>query len=560
MNIAELMSDTVLVGNAYAGASWAVWKVVLKSAHGLRLTTGELTRFHEVAGDRKPPQKRVRELWVVAGRRGGKDSASALIALHAALFGVSSLVRRPGEKASVLCLACDRSQAAIAHGYIKGLLRNSPLLAPLIVAEDTKSIELEGKVEIIVATNSYRAVRGRTIVVAILDECAFYRSEDSANPDDEVYNALLPSLASTGGMLIGISSPYKRSGLLWEKWRDHYGQDSDDVLVVHGPSTTFNPTLDQRIIDDALERDPQAAAAEWLAEWRTDISGFLDGDWVDFAVADREPGELPPIAGLVYYAFLDPSGGRGDAMTLAIAHRDKDGRVIVDLVRGRRAPFDPASVVAEFVEILRAYRIRQVTADRYAAEWVTSAFREHDITVKAAEKSKSEIYLESEVLFARSTISIPRDRTLLTELRNLERRTHRGGRDTVDHPAAAHDDYANSCCGAAWLASGKVGSARALLGYYANAFSGANPLALLDPLSKAYRAAAAKLSEREETEKTASPPAPVATGMVRLKVQPFQNFYCGGENPRRYGADQNGLVEVDRLHEATIRGQGGVDP
>jgi hypothetical protein len=91
-------------------------------------------------------------------------------------------------------------------------------------------------------------------------------------------------------------------------------------------------------------------------------------------------------------------------------------------------PFDPSSVVAEYVDVLRRYGIREAQADRYAAEWVVSAFAEpgRDITITPSERSKSEIFLEAEVLFAQGSIAIPNDRILLQELRSLERRTHRG--------------------------------------------------------------------------------------------------------------------------------------
>ena len=55
---------------------------------------------------------------------------------------------------------------------------------------------------------------------AILDELAFWRDETSATPDEQTYRAILPALASIpGSILIGISSPYRRNGLLWRKYR-----------------------------------------------------------------------------------------------------------------------------------------------------------------------------------------------------------------------------------------------------------------------------------------------------------------------------------------------------
>jgi hypothetical protein len=46
-------------------------------------------------------------------------------------------------------------------------------------------------------------------------------------------------------------------------------------------------------------------------------------------------------------------------------------------------------------------------------------------------------------LFARHLVRLPEHPKLLRELRLLERRTHRGGKDSVDHPRGGHDDYAN---------------------------------------------------------------------------------------------------------------------
>ena len=62
-------------------------------------------------------------------------------------------------------------------------------------------------------------------------------------------------------------------------------------------------------------------------------------------------------------------------MTLAIAHRGKDGCTILDAVRERRPPFSPDDVVIEFSGLLKAYGIRKVTGDRYGGEWPSERFR-----------------------------------------------------------------------------------------------------------------------------------------------------------------------------------------
>ncbi len=37
------------------------------------------------------------------------------------------------------------------------------------------------------------------------------------------------------------------------------------MRVVYGPSTSFNPSLPQPVIDAALDADPEAASSEWLS-------------------------------------------------------------------------------------------------------------------------------------------------------------------------------------------------------------------------------------------------------------------------------------------------------
>jgi hypothetical protein len=62
------------------------------------------------------------------------------------------------------------------------------------------------------------------------------------------------------------------------------------------------------------------------------------------------------VAGIRYIAFVDPSGGSQDAMTLAIAHAEGEVMVL-DAVREVRPPFSPEAVVSEFAGLLATYGI-----------------------------------------------------------------------------------------------------------------------------------------------------------------------------------------------------------
>jgi hypothetical protein len=165
-----------------------------------------------------------------------------------------------------------------------------------------------------------QSIRGPAVVCAIFDEVAFWRSDDSANPDKEVLRAVRPSMATVpGAIVLGISSPYAKRGLLYEKHRDHFGQDGSKVLVWQADTRTMNPKVEQEIIDAAYADDPAAAAAEYGAQFRADIAAFLDAELVE-SLARTSPLELPRVAGERYFAFCDPSGGSSDEMTMAIGH------------------------------------------------------------------------------------------------------------------------------------------------------------------------------------------------------------------------------------------------
>jgi len=96
--------------------------------------------------------------------------------------------------------------------------------------------------------------------------------------------------------------------------------------------------------------------------------------------------------------------------------------------------------------------VREVVSDAYAGEWVTGEFRGQGINHRRSEQSKSELYLEALPLFMRGIVRIPDHKQLLRELRLLERRASRTGRDIIDAPRGIPEDHANALCGALVLA------------------------------------------------------------------------------------------------------------
>ncbi len=160
---------------------------------------------------------------------------------------------------------------------------------------------------------------------------------------------------------------------------------------------------------------------------------------------------------MFYRAFCDASGGTGhDSYTIAVAHKEGE-HFVVDLVRGTSGKFDPHEITRQYAELLKEFHIGSVTGDSYAAQWVAGAWLNCGVHYIRSELPKSQIYLEVIPLFARGLVRLPNHPKLLREFRLLERHTHRSGKDTVDHPRSAHDDFANACAGVLHTLSNYLG-------------------------------------------------------------------------------------------------------
>jgi hypothetical protein len=426
-------------------ASWSAWFAFLKALFALPLSEEDLAVYRRCTGRTEPPSAPATEAWLVCGRRAGKSFMLALIATYLACFHQYRRHLAPGERGTVMIIARDRKQTRIILSYIRALLTEIPMLSRMIERETADSFELEGDVTIEVQTASYRSVRGYAIIAALCDELAFWPHDEAADPDYAVIDALRPGMAQfPNAMLLCASSPYSRRGALHDAYKRHYAQDGDPVLVWKAATRVMNPTVPQSVIDTAMARDASDAMAEWMAEFRTDIESFVPIEVVERCVGDYV--EHPPLSNCAYHAFTDPSGGSADSFTLAIAHKDGE-RVVVDMVREVKPPFSPEATINDFCLLLKAYRVKRVTGDRYAGEFAREPFRRRGITYFVAEKPRSDLYRDLLPALNSGRVMLPRNERLINQLVGLERRTTRAGRDSIDHAPGGHDDVANAVAG-----------------------------------------------------------------------------------------------------------------
>ena len=454
MTLLEAIDDASLFAPWFerSPGSWKAWRVFIAALFGLSLRRrSERALFRECTGRTTPPDKPAREAWLLVGRRGGKSFVLALVAVFIATFRDYRPYLNRGERATVVIVAADRRQARTVFRYLRALLTEVPMLAQMIEAERAEAFDLRGQVTIEVHSASFKTVRGYTVCAAILDECAFWPTDESAaQPDSEIIAALRPAMSTIpNSLLLAASTPYARRGELFNAYRRHFGKDGN-TLVWKAHTRLMNPSVPESVIKEAFERDPVSAASEFgdenVFDFRSDIAQFIDRAVVEACISEGIR-ERPPVSGVQYAAFVDPSGGLHDSMTLAIAHREGDAAVI-DAVREQRPPFSPDACVKDFVRTLKSFRVNRVVGDAYAGEWARQPFERLGVSYVLSNKTRSNLYLDALPHLNSRNVQLLDDPRTVTQFCGLERRTSRTGKDIVDHGPHGHDDVVNSVCGA----------------------------------------------------------------------------------------------------------------
>ena len=444
-DIIEFVTDPQLLGLTISPAQ----ETLLRAIYGLPLCADQDDLWSLCTGRERYTARPFQEATVLAGARSGKDSriAAPIICYEASLGGHYHRLSK-GERGVLPLVAQDARASRIAFNYIRDYLTTSPVLQSQVADVLSSEITLTNGLSISCFPSTLRSLRGWSIPAAVLDEVAFFGLEGSADSDVEIQASIRRGmLAFEATRLIKISTPYMKSGILFNDFQRAFGQDNPDLLVWRAPSTLMNPSLHTDRLARERRLDPTRFAREYEAEFVDDVASFLPSAWVDDAVVAHRH-ELPPQTGVQYFAGADPSGGGADAFSLAIVHAEDSGRIVQDVMKGRgrtgmQAP-DLTGVVAEYAAILGQYGCNSVVGDRYAGQWVRQAFADVGIRYCDVERDRSAYFLEVEPLFSQGRIEVLDHPTLIRELRSLERRPRSGGIDRVDHPRGGHDDHANA--------------------------------------------------------------------------------------------------------------------
>jgi len=453
MNIIEFIEDPRFLNDRSLSPAQ---RMSLKAVYGLPLTDDELGIFKQTTGLLDYDPREWSEATFILGRRAGKsDKLASNIALFEACARHHSLT--VGQRGVVMIVSSElKRQSRIVFDYCLDKLRHSKVLRKLILRTTGDEIELVNGISIQVYPCNVARIRGQSLVCFVGDECAFWRSEGK-NIDKEVLEAARPGLSFEFSKMIKISSPYMMRGEIWNDFSRYWGKVQDEALVVQGSTELFYPSYSRKKLEAARRKDPTAFEAEYLARFRSDLSGMYDPVTIDKAINYDRPMERAFVRAHAYAAFADCAGGGGrDSYAVALGHREGE-RVVVDVIRSRAPKFNPIEQTREYSELLKAYGVTKVIGDKFSGDFASNAFAAHGITYEKCPKAKSALYLEVEGAFNSGRVELPNREVAIAQLKALVRKTRSGGMDSVDTDSGQSEDEANVIAGLVDLLQGSGG-------------------------------------------------------------------------------------------------------
>lgn len=136
-------------------------------------------------------------------RQSGKSTVAALLALHLALYQPRTLA---------LLLSPSLRQSSELFRKVAGFYQRVAAPVPA-EAESALRIELANASRIVSLPGKEQTIRGYSGAdLLVLDE--------AARIDDDLYRAVRPMLAVSGGALIAMSTPFGKRGFFWQEWAE----------------------------------------------------------------------------------------------------------------------------------------------------------------------------------------------------------------------------------------------------------------------------------------------------------------------------------------------------
>ncbi len=209
-----------------------------------------------------------KQLILLCSRQSGKSTITSILALHQAIYTPDSLIL-------LLSPSLRQSQELFRklQDFYNTLESDS---MPQAVEESALRMELSNGSRIVALPGKEATIRGFSgVALLVIDE--------ASRVPDELYQAIRPMLAVSGGRIILLSTPFGKRGFFYSEWTDGVGWRKVKITADQCP----------RINKEWLERERQMIGDWWyLQEYQCQ---FVETDDQVFSYDDIQAALDPDI-------------------------------------------------------------------------------------------------------------------------------------------------------------------------------------------------------------------------------------------------------------------------
>jgi len=113
--------------------------------------------------------------------------------------------------------------------------------------------------------------------------------DEAARVPDDLYFAVRPMLAVSGGRLIALSTPFGKRGWFWREWGEGQGWERHKITAAECP----------RISPEFLEEERRSMPAAWFAaEYMCEFTEAVDNVFSFDQIAAAVTDEVEPLFGV----------------------------------------------------------------------------------------------------------------------------------------------------------------------------------------------------------------------------------------------------------------------
>ncbi len=415
------------------------------------------------------------DLMMLAGRRSGKTTLSALISGYEVfrLFMYKNPQEHyriaPNSEIQIINVAPKREQAIeTIFGRTCELIRNSPWFMSQRLDYVNTSIRFPDKNIVIqpFGSNSQTGV-GRTAKAFLADEVSYFTDTENGRSAKDVYNELSKSTSTflpfNEGVNVAISSVRFDGDFLTSRY--YQSQESpegwENTLKVWKPTWELNPDLTEEVLADEKLKDPEEYERQYGAVPGMALKTFFEeilltyimqqskdrrnwfgkeGEYFDMQLIKSAPDAM-------YYIIATDPSAKNDTFGLSVGYVTRDNRIIITGVTSFAAPkgglIDTEKIRRCIQVLLDRLYVKYYIFDIYMHSDLVSLVQNHGAeafqhTLNRADWLRFKDDLRDE---PQKTRLVPFEQ-LYTELSQLVDVKEK----KVDHPPKGSKDSADACC------------------------------------------------------------------------------------------------------------------